>query len=224
MDLFLIHGYHTVEVLCLQWFNFKSCEPSNMHISFSLQLVLRWPCAVDKVIRSSYKLSVFTNAEIIFARSYKTKYFFVLFQNFFFLVRDYGSWLEIGTSISHYVICMSMITFVMVLMGLSQILTSTTVTRDWWPCHCEHCWHICHAPSPLPPLLLEMGVHVIVKAAHMSAMHSPLPRGWWPCHSGKCWFVCHTPCPLPLLLETDDLAIVEAAVICAMHPDLYFCY
>ncbi|KAK7114393.1 GPI ethanolamine phosphate transferase 1-like [Littorina saxatilis] len=49
--------------------------------------------------------------------------------NFFFLVRDYGSWLEIGTSISHYVICMSMIIFVMVLMGLSQLLTSGSVRR-----------------------------------------------------------------------------------------------
>ncbi|XP_046330406.2 GPI ethanolamine phosphate transferase 1-like isoform X2 [Haliotis rufescens] len=43
--------------------------------------------------------------------------------HFFFLVRDYGSWLEIGTSISHYVIVMTMIIFLMLLMGISHILT-----------------------------------------------------------------------------------------------------
>ncbi|KAK7483067.1 hypothetical protein BaRGS_00025730 [Batillaria attramentaria] len=49
--------------------------------------------------------------------------------HFFFLVRDYGSWLEIGTSISHYVIVMGMITFVMVLLGVSRVLTNTTVCQ-----------------------------------------------------------------------------------------------
>ncbi|XP_021352719.1 GPI ethanolamine phosphate transferase 1-like [Mizuhopecten yessoensis] len=44
--------------------------------------------------------------------------------NFFFLVRDYGSWLEIGTSISHYVIVMCMIIFLMLLFGLSHGLTT----------------------------------------------------------------------------------------------------
>ncbi|XP_069112966.1 GPI ethanolamine phosphate transferase 1-like isoform X2 [Argopecten irradians] len=44
--------------------------------------------------------------------------------NFFFLVRDYGSWLEIGTSISHYVIVMCMIIFLMLLFGLSHWLTT----------------------------------------------------------------------------------------------------
>ncbi|KAL8560900.1 hypothetical protein ACOMHN_059084 [Nucella lapillus] len=45
--------------------------------------------------------------------------------NFLFLVRDEGSWREIGTSISHYVIVMSLITFAMILMGVAQILTSS---------------------------------------------------------------------------------------------------
>lgn len=44
--------------------------------------------------------------------------------NFFFLVRDYGSWLEIGTSISHYIIVMCMNIFLMMLFVVSQILTS----------------------------------------------------------------------------------------------------
>ncbi|XP_070182673.1 GPI ethanolamine phosphate transferase 1-like [Littorina saxatilis] len=47
--------------------------------------------------------------------------------NFLFLVRDFGSWREIGTSISHYVICMSTTTCIMVVMVFSHILTSWTL-------------------------------------------------------------------------------------------------
>lgn len=52
---------------------------------------------------------------------------FFSFQNFFFLVRDYGSWLDIGTSISHYVIVMCMIIFLMLLFVLSHALTTVSV-------------------------------------------------------------------------------------------------
>lgn len=41
--------------------------------------------------------------------------------NFFFLVRDHGSWLEIGTSISHFVIASGLIVFTLVLFGLSHL-------------------------------------------------------------------------------------------------------
>lgn len=44
--------------------------------------------------------------------------------HFFFLVKDYGSWLDIGTSISHYVVVMSFTIFLMLLNGLSQLLTT----------------------------------------------------------------------------------------------------
>lgn len=44
--------------------------------------------------------------------------------HFFFLVKDYGSWLDIGTSISHYVIVMSMTIFLVFLNGLAQVLTT----------------------------------------------------------------------------------------------------
>ncbi|CAL9697875.1 unnamed protein product [Knipowitschia caucasica] len=47
--------------------------------------------------------------------------------HFFFLVQDYGSWLDIGTSISHYVIVMSMTIFLMVLSVVTHILTSRRV-------------------------------------------------------------------------------------------------
>nr|XP_056710965.1 GPI ethanolamine phosphate transferase 1 [Euleptes europaea] len=48
--------------------------------------------------------------------------------HFFFLVKDYGSWLDIGTSISHYVLVMSFAIFLMLLSGLAQLLT----TRRLW--------------------------------------------------------------------------------------------
>ncbi|XP_069885108.1 GPI ethanolamine phosphate transferase 1 [Dipodomys merriami] len=48
--------------------------------------------------------------------------------HFFFLVKDYGSWLDIGTSISHYVIVMSMTIFLVFLNGLAQLLTTKKLT------------------------------------------------------------------------------------------------
>ncbi|CAL8398152.1 unnamed protein product [Arctogadus glacialis] len=48
--------------------------------------------------------------------------------HFFFLVQDYGSWLDIGTSISHYVIVMSMTIFLMLLSVATHILTSWRLT------------------------------------------------------------------------------------------------
>uniref|UniRef100_UPI00398F4EE0 GPI ethanolamine phosphate transferase 1 isoform X2 n=1 Tax=Pristiophorus japonicus TaxID=55135 RepID=UPI00398F4EE0 len=47
--------------------------------------------------------------------------------HFFFLVKDYGSWLDIGTSISHYVIVMSMTIFLMFLSRLAEILTTRRI-------------------------------------------------------------------------------------------------
>ncbi|XP_044538163.1 GPI ethanolamine phosphate transferase 1 [Gracilinanus agilis] len=47
--------------------------------------------------------------------------------HFFFLVRDYGSWLDIGTSISHYVIVMCMTIFLVFLSGLAQLLTTKKI-------------------------------------------------------------------------------------------------
>ncbi|XP_041423590.1 GPI ethanolamine phosphate transferase 1 isoform X2 [Xenopus laevis] len=47
--------------------------------------------------------------------------------HFFFLVKDYGSWLDIGTSISHFVIVMSMTIFLMLLSGLVHYLTTKKI-------------------------------------------------------------------------------------------------
>lgn len=49
--------------------------------------------------------------------------------NFFFLVKDYGSWLDIGTSISHFAILNTQSIFVLLLIGISHIFTSD-VTVD----------------------------------------------------------------------------------------------
>jgi GPI ethanolamine phosphate transferase 1 len=45
--------------------------------------------------------------------------------NFFYLVRDEGSWLEIGESISHFCICNLLILFIIALEQLSEVFPST---------------------------------------------------------------------------------------------------
>jgi phosphatidylinositol glycan class N len=54
--------------------------------------------------------------------------FDVMTLNFFFLVQDFGSWLEIGNSISRYGISNVMIVFLLLLFALSQIYTKSVQT------------------------------------------------------------------------------------------------
>ncbi|KAI9028591.1 Phosphatidylinositolglycan class N-domain-containing protein [Hyaloraphidium curvatum] len=46
---------------------------------------------------------------------------------FFYLVRDSGSWLEIGTSISHFVISSGLLVFSMILFGISSLLVDRII-------------------------------------------------------------------------------------------------
>jgi phosphatidylinositol glycan class N len=46
----------------------------------------------------------------------------VMTLNFFFLVQDYGSWMEIGTSISHFVIASTFIVLQIVLFSIGHVL------------------------------------------------------------------------------------------------------
>ncbi|KNC99152.1 hypothetical protein, variant [Spizellomyces punctatus DAOM BR117] len=54
----------------------------------------------------------------------------VMTLNFFFLVRDSGSWLEIGTTISHFVIASAFIVFQIILFVVSYGLVGTVLVPD----------------------------------------------------------------------------------------------
>ena len=47
--------------------------------------------------------------------------------HFFYLVKDYGSWRQMGTSISHYVIMMVFMAFLVPIFGLARFLTGVSI-------------------------------------------------------------------------------------------------
>lgn len=90
---------------------------------------------------------------------------FVFLQNFFFLVRDYGSWLEIGTSISHYVIVMCMNIFLMVLFGVSHLLTSVQIRLSKsWPVYKFVISNLDQCPNQTIQILTKTGVQIMFKS------------------------------------------------------------
>lgn len=54
----------------------------------------------------------------------------ILTLNFFYLVRDEGSWLDIGTSISHFCISNLLILFVIALEQLSEVCLTSIKDAD----------------------------------------------------------------------------------------------
>merc|ERR1711874_322764 len=50
---------------------------------------------------------------------------------FFFLVKDSGSWLEIGSSLSHYIIVEGTTIFLVILLALAKVLTSVNIQKRW---------------------------------------------------------------------------------------------
>uniref|UniRef100_A0A8C9RRL9 GPI ethanolamine phosphate transferase 1 n=1 Tax=Scleropages formosus TaxID=113540 RepID=A0A8C9RRL9_SCLFO len=90
---------------------------------FVMGALLMW-----KVIQLSHMVtSCFCCSHVRFKYNIKKLILKEYKRHFFFLVKDYGSWLDIGTSISHYVIVMSMTIFLMLLSIVSHILTSRRI-------------------------------------------------------------------------------------------------
>lgn len=96
---------------------------------FVMGALILWKMVIPFIFVSC----VFNTIVSTLNRSLKTNVLLMLIMsdvmglNFFFLVRDSGSWLDIGISISHYVIMMSMIIGIVLLISVARLLTGVTV-------------------------------------------------------------------------------------------------
>lgn len=50
--------------------------------------------------------------------------------NFLYLVKNHGSWLDIGTSISHFIIMEATVLVISILYGIGNVLTTFGLTRS----------------------------------------------------------------------------------------------
>ena len=96
---------------------------------FIMGFLILWKMAIPFILVSC----VFNSVINLLSRSLQTSLLIMLVMsdimglNFFFLVKDAGSWLDIGVSISHYVIIMVMIIGIVILVGVARLLTGVTV-------------------------------------------------------------------------------------------------
>lgn len=96
---------------------------------FVMGALILWKMTIPFIFVSC----VFNSITSVLNRSLKASLLVMLIMsdimglNFFFLVRDSGSWLDIGVSISHYVIIMTMIIGIVLLVGVARLLTGVTV-------------------------------------------------------------------------------------------------
>ncbi|ESO90338.1 hypothetical protein LOTGIDRAFT_123580 [Lottia gigantea] len=108
----------------------NSFDPSSVYCFLTVfnPFVMGFLMMVKNLIPLLIVTCVFRGVHVITRVPTKALFLLVLIMSdfmglhFFFLVQDTGSWLDIGTSISHYIIVMTMIIFLILLFGLSQIL------------------------------------------------------------------------------------------------------
>ncbi|XP_060134011.1 GPI ethanolamine phosphate transferase 1 isoform X3 [Zootoca vivipara] len=110
----------------------NSFDPTSVHCfltvfsPFLMGALLLWKIVIPFVLVSC----AFEAVQVTTQLSSKRLFLIVLVisdimaLHFFFLVKDYGSWLDIGTSISHYVVAMSFTIFLLLLSGVAQLLTT----------------------------------------------------------------------------------------------------
>ena len=110
-----------VEIQVINFFsNFQSIQYFDLKFFyFNLTLPDYW----KKVITYFYM-----SDSSLFVKRYLIRK--ILFKHFFFMIKTDGSWLDIGTSISHYAISMIPILFIPIIFYIAQFLFTLKLSKD----------------------------------------------------------------------------------------------